>query len=535
MNGAKIKMRFPLTAAGIGLALLGGCAQTVRNETPYVKAADVIRQLAERERAETQAQAKLFRSDSAWLGLKVVEPKRDRQLPPSFSDPVLFRSVFPDQVQIDINSVIERMSRIGIQVRLDADVNDGAAQSKPVASSGPGAQAMQSAQASAAAALQGYKFSYIKAETVTDLLDLIAAKAGLVWDVRGNTVFFYRYETRTFQLAVVPGTQLVKLSADSSGGSSGAGASGGGGKSSGQATQSGDATFDPVKSIVAVLESIKTSNGKVKANESTATITVTDAPEVVERMAKYIKTENARLSRQLHVRVQVYALNQNASTEFGMDWSSLYSALGGDRSASFTTPSGSAAGSSRLSYGILKDSYRVDLGLTALSQSGNAALIDEASDLIMNYRPKSLHATRLLNYVAETKVTQVVNAGTSTEVKQASVDSGFRVNITPAIQENDSVLMKLSIDLSSLDNLETKVIDRSIIQLPDVSRRLSLGEVALRNGQAMMIVGLNRDRVNDAMSGTLPRTILAGGNTRATTQAEKLVMIVTPTIIEGTN
>lgn len=538
----KLRSTIVFSAAAV---LLGGCAQTVQKEPTYTRAQDVLNAVSTAKLEQRDPPEKGYHSDGAWLGLRVVDQKRERSLPREFSDPVLFRSVFADQATVDITTVIDRMSKIGIQVRLDADVTDAGtkAPTTPQATGATAAAAAPvggSAQGSMAAQLQAYKFSYTKAQSVSDLLDLIAAKAGLVWDVRSKTVFFYRYETRTFQLAVVPGIQLVKVGADSTQGGAQAGTSSGAGgsstgRSSGQAVQTGDATFDPLKQIVAVMESMKTTTGKVKANEATNTITVTDAPEVVERIAKYFAKENARLARQVMVSFKIYSIKESASNEYGLDWSALYSSLSGNKTVSLSNPSTAAAGSTRLSFGVLNDTRRVELGLTALSQAGHAALVDEASDVVLNYRPKTLHSTASQAYISEVNVSQVVNAGTQTSVRQATLDVGFKVQVTPAIQDNDAILLKTAIDLSNLDNLEARTVGTTRVDLPSVSRNLSLGEIALRNGQSVMIVGLSRERVNDATSGALPKTILAGGNTRAGGQKERLMMLITPVIVEGSH
>lgn len=524
---------FYLSALAI---LLPGCAQTVKNEPVYHSTMEQIRKLAEMEAVQLEGQKNEYRTSGAWLGLRVVERKRDQELPREFNDPVLFRSVFPEQGEITMANVIDRMAKLGVQVRIDADVRE----SKATAAQSAGTSSSNTGSVANVSNLNAYRFSYTKAATLTDLLDHISSKAGVVWDIKGKTVFFFRHETRTFQLAVVPGVQTSRLGADSGsgsgvGGGSAGGAAGATSKPSGTSSLSADASFDPIKNIVAVLNAMKSADGRVTQNETTASITVVDVPEVVERMDRYVRAENARLSQQVYVSVKVYAISDNASTEFGMDWAGLYSSLGGDKRIGLSTPTTGGAGASRVSMGVLSDTRRLDLGLTVLNQRGHAALIDQASDVVMNFRPKTLQSTRSRDIVSKVSVSQVVNAGTQTSTETKVVETGFRVHLTPAIQESGAILMKLSLDMSNLDNLISRTVGTTTMDLADVSKNLSLGEVALRSGQALMIAGLSRDRVNDSTSGTLPGTIVAGGNTRAGTTRERLLMIVTPVLIEGAN
>src|SRR3546814_13353771 len=67
--------------------------------------------------------------------------------------------------------------------------------------------------------------------------------------------------------------------------------------------------------------------GRSAISPSTGTITVTDRPEVIERIASYLEDENKRITRQVLLTVKVLSVTVSDSDSVGINWNMVYNSL----------------------------------------------------------------------------------------------------------------------------------------------------------------------------------------------------------------
>lgn len=163
----------------------------------------------------------------------------------------------------------------------------------------------------------------------------------------------------------------------------------------------------------------------------------------------------------------------------------------------------------------------------------------------MQYRPVSLIAMnrqwarstslKVTGYVSETTPSTSSNAGSGAPgLKTASVTTGDKFLVQPAIMEDGTIILKFGISLTDLlglfnvsagsgDSLQT-------VQTPETSGTDDQGSIRLRPGEAMIITGLSRQVANqDQNKIAEPLPLILGGSQKRSYQREDFLIIVRAT------
>lgn len=167
---------------------------------------------------------------------------------------------------------------------------------------------------------------------IRGLLDMAASGLGLSWRSDSNGIYFYQLDTRTFQLVIL--NTKINSSASITSGSgnqlgSGGGSTGGttGDVSSNQKTDYG-MNSDLYADIRKTIEQMVTpKTGRFWLSDATGTLSVTDTPDVLERIGRYIEYQNKVLSRQVQLNIQIVSVSQTHNEQLGLDWGLVYKSL----------------------------------------------------------------------------------------------------------------------------------------------------------------------------------------------------------------
>lgn len=341
------------------------------------------------------------------------------------------------------------------------------------------------------------------------LLDYIAVSSGYGWDydAASNTVTFTRFMVRTFTLLSAPGSveydsQITNKSRESSGG----GISGSGvnatvvtADTSSQTSQSNKIAyrFDVWKDTEKVVRALLSSEGAVVGNQAAGTLTVRDFAENVRQIGRYVANTNRRLSRQVAVSVNVWALEVTDENEAGLNLQAMFAnsdvaviagslaSLGGANTASATVVSGKLKGSS----GVLK----------ALKQWGNAVQVTSGGGLVMSNQPVPIQAIQRTAYLAGSSASQS-DYGQTTELTPGEVTTGFTATIIPHILDRRRVVLQYNLNLSTLDEMTEFSTSDLTIQLPKTSTRAFSQRSQMQLGQTLVLAGFQDETQSLAKS-----------------------------------
>ncbi|MGN6092936.1 MAG: PilN family type IVB pilus formation outer membrane protein [Luteibacter jiangsuensis] len=421
-------------------------------------------------------------------------------------------------------------------------------------------------QASASNAPEEPRVSLNWQGSLAGLLDSVGAQLDLHWRVRNGEVHIFRTETRTFQIYALPGTDALSSSVTNStmssmgigggssggggsGGSSGAsagassgggagGADGGGGSGGGVSGQAGSAQSVATTLTSSVMDDVSNAvsgmltpgQSKFTLSKATASITVTDSPDVLDRIASYIDHENKLLTTQVVLNVKILNITFDRTDQYGVDWNLAYnSARAGSVGTAATEVKGNTANVHILK-GPFKDS---SLLIKALSEQGKVSVVTQPSVTTLNLQAVPMQVATQKAYIASVSNTAVAQVGTSTGIQPGTVTTGFNMMLLPYAMADNQLLLQYNISLSDLADLVTMGDKDSptSIQLPTVDLRAFAQKVRLRSGETLALSGFEQNTDDSQRSGVgSPNNQFLGGSRKAVKNHSVIVILITPVV-----
>ncbi|MDG0025496.1 PilN family type IVB pilus formation outer membrane protein [Trinickia sp. Y13] len=498
-----------------------------------------------------------------WLSGRTVKLAQAAGLPPVFSQPVTFdRQVASLQ---EFSERITRLAQVPAKVSADAVVASERALSGAPAGLGKANQTVnlpplptgRGAAVAAATANTGFMASSVRilyrSGDLKGLLDTACARFGVSWKYTDGAIDFYFTDTRTFQVSAVPGDSSVNANvvseASNTGGtqSSGAGVAGsiagGGGNGSGTSNgvSSNNTSTTAVNSQLSIFGSLESAikamlspYGHVVSAPATGSISVTDTPDVLDRVARFMEEQNRVMSRQILVNVTVLSVTLSADDSYGINWGAVYQALGSRFSLTSAFTSGLTSATT-LGAQVISPNSRADgtaALISALSKQGAVRRKTSASVTTLNNQPVPIQVATQQGYLASISTTNTANVGSQTSLTPGTVTTGFNMTLLPHMLDDGTVLMQFYTNLSVLDALQTVSSGGANplqIQTPQIDTRNFLQRVAMKSGETLVISGYEGAADNSTQQGVgKPSNILLGGGYDARRSREVIVILITP-------
>lgn len=377
------------------------------------------------------------------------------------------------------------------------------------------------------------------------LLDTVASSLGVSWKYSNGEINLYYLESRTFNIFAIPSQtdmrSVVQSGIDAGIGSNQEGSTASSGNNgNGQSSQTTSVILqsDMVKDIQKSVESMLTPGvGRLSVSPSTGTITVTDTPEVLARVQRYIDRENSSITKQVLLNVKVLSVTLDDSNQFGIDWNLIYN--GGRFGASMLgAMDATASGSHSVSASILNGNFvNSSLLMNALSQQGKVSVVTSPSVTTLNLQPVPVQVATQTSYLARVESSTTANVGTSMTLTPGTVTSGFNMNLLPFVMPDNQMLLQYSINLSELKSLkEVKSSDSddgNKIQVPEIENRIFSQKVKLRSGQTLVLSGFEQKSSNANRSGFGSAfNWLMGGGVNASDKRSIIVIMISPVVME---
>jgi type IVB pilus formation R64 PilN family outer membrane protein len=382
------------------------------------------------------------------------------------------------------------------------------------------------------------------------LLDAATARLGLSWRYRDKTVTIYHVDTRSYSIASLPTTTrmdaVVTAGTTSSAGLSGGGGSGGGSSGSTNSGLSGSSgstqtttvalDSDPPNDLTKSVEAMLTREvGRAYLSTSTQTLTVTDTPDVLDRVGLMVDARNTFSTRQVLLNVKVLSVTTNASDEFGIDWNLIYTDIarstGVGIARSFTTSTDATSGSINILEGSRFDGSQ--LVLKALSKTGNVSILTQPSVTTLNMEAVPVQVAKQTSFLASTSTTQTANVGSTSALTPGTVTTGFNMTLLPYIMDDaKTVLLQFSVNLSTLNNIRRVSSGDNAIEIPEVDSRIFSQKVRLQSGETLVLSGFEQSITSADRAGTgSPWNFLFGGGASASKKRDVLVVLITPVVM----
>ena len=536
---------------------------------------------ADRRAAEQAAKPVLRRARTPWVGSVSVPMGSGERLPSIFTESVKLN--FDDAAtggKVGLRTMADRITAVtGVPVRLKADVfalgeataRPAAPQAAPLA---PTASALPTLPARASGGAESIAMPPLAVAAPRDTsvnavamrwsgslegyLDLITDQLSLSWEYRDGVVVIERFRTEFFEIAALESETDYHLGlsgADQANATSSGNGSGGGGtnstaSSSNEVNEHGKSNV--IGSILAAIGQIikDVPGSSVVRSDGSGRVAVTTTKETLSKVRDFVRMENESLLRQAQVQFDVYSVTRNESDERGIEWNALLSALGGAYTGTFGSPTTlTSTTAANIGFSILtptqsgvNNDVTTHFGgsnaiLKLLSEFGVSTQHREVSLLALNrtWDRKSSLGGRA--YVSAT----IPGAASTTGVGApglvtSTVTTGDRYLAQPFILDNNTVVLKFGIGLSSLVDLENFTsgtgTSQQTVQTPETTAINDQSTVALKAGQILVITGLSRlVSSDDRRTLTDGAPVGLGGSKTQSRMREDFVIFVRPTIL----
>jgi type II secretory pathway component GspD/PulD (secretin) len=281
-------------------------------------------------------------------------------------------------------------------------------------------------------------------------------------------------------------------------------------------------------------ESITKGVGSIKIDERTNKIAISDFPEKLDEIAKIIFAFDEK-TPQVLIDAQIIEIKPTDKFEMGIDWDywiekhfKLSAALPISSTGRLLLGTTTASPAKPGQYKAIIDLLRT-IGDTKILSSPRIMVLNNQEAKIL-VGTKDAYITSSTSQTGETAVTaQSVNF----------VDVGIKLYVTPTINRDDFVTIKIKPEVSSA--IRTDITSEGqVTQIPIVSTSEAETVVTVKNGVTIIIGGLKKDERTKTVKkipilGDIPLLGLAFRNIQDETKTTDLVILLTPHIITGEN
>lgn len=383
---------------------------------------------------------------------------------------------------------------------------------------------------------------------LSGLLDSVTGSLGLSWkyDAKAAGIKIFYLDTRQFPVyAFNKSTKFKSEVTSGMSSSAGTSSSGGGvGSDSGVSGDSGSNQVTQVDMSSTLVDDIEKNIRSMLTldhmsfSKATGIITITDRPDVLDRVQAYLDTENESITKQILINVEVIAVNLKDKDQFAIDWDLVYTSVDGDWGFGLSNLfPGMSNGAANGSIGILDTADSPWAGskaiIQALSEQGRVSSHRAPSVTTLNLQAAPVQIGKVQGYLASSSTTQSANVGSSTALMPGSITSGFNMSLVPMVMPANQLLMQLAINMSGDPTFETIKSGDSMIQNPSYDLQIFNQSVKLRSGQTLVLSGFDQTTEKTFLSGTgsASNFWLGGGRTRDSNR-DLVVVLITPIIME---
>lgn len=370
--------------------------------------------------------------------------------------------------------------------------------------------------------------------TFKGLLDFMTTKYGFYWKYKDGRVYLYETDTRVFEVATLPGDIQTSAQIGAQGDSS-AGTSGSQSASNSSSSISSSNDIRIWSSLEQNIRLILSSKGRISVSPSTGNITVTDTPEVLDAVEKYIEGENRSLSRQVAMKVTVLHVETKASDNYGINWSNVSRLLGsGKYGLSFASNTLLNGSSPNLTVDILKGKYAgAQAMISAISEKNKINSVTNFSAITLNNQPVPVNVGDQRAYLASIEVTTTTD-GTTTSLTPGVASYGTTMNVLPRIMKDGTIMMQMSLDISDLVAIETFGPASTQIQLPELAHKTFLQRASLKSGEMLILAGFESSKGTSSRAGVgAAENSLLGGKLAGEDSRQSTVVLIQPIILDA--
>lgn len=291
-----------------------------------------------------------------------------------------------------------------------------------------------------------------------------------------------------------------------------------------------------IQSALAVrLDAKKT--GAIVADERNNQVIITAFPERMKEAEELIKGLDKK-TKQVLLEAKILKIVLKDNFDMGVNWSQiLTSAAKGSvtLAGAYAFPSGQSAPVNF--FKISGSNSHYSAVLQALQEFGETRNLSSPSIMVTNNQEARIYVGTTQAYVTTTIATGSTTSSTAAQV--TFLDVGVQLVVTPTVNNDGFVTMKIKPEVSSVDSQLTYKIAADVDNtVPIVARTTAETSVMVKDGTTIIIGGLRKDEKLKTVDkvpllGDIPFLGAAFRKTTEKLEKNEIVVFITPHIVYG--
>ncbi len=303
------------------------------------------------------------------------------------------------------------------------------------------------------------------------VLDRLSERFGLAWRFEEGRVVFRQFVMGRYQLALLPSQSTFSSSVGNT-----------------QSTGSIDLNGE----IVAAITLIAGEEARISFGEASGLLTVLARPHAQRRVADYVRDLNNFMRQQVTFDVNVLTVSHRQTESFALDFD-IFAGVIDDKSVHWTTEK-TRMGGGHINVGVFPRHLDLKLMVSALAKLGDVTVETRTGATTSNNQIVPIEVVNQTAYAKSVKTLVNANGESNTTIEPGTLTSGFEMLLLPRILASGDVLIRYSIKLSDLNELENFTSDKQTIQLPQLSTTSFEQQAILGNHETLVLMGFERDR-----------------------------------------
>ncbi len=269
--------------------------------------------------------------------------------------------------------------------------------------------------------------------------------------------------------------------------------------------------------------------GSIQADEKYNRVIVTALPNRMEETEKVIRDLDAKI-RQVLIEAKIVRVKLTPELEYGVDWERLMKRESISLESNFPVdPTITSIG--KVVIGKL-GSMNIDATLKLLRTIGETKLLSSPRISALNNEEATIFVGTKEAYTTSTTTTGTGTASTAITVN--FIDVGISLKVTPVINEDGYILMRIRPEVSRIDRTLTIATGDEI---PIVDTTNAETRVMVKDGNTIIIGGLikdesKRDTQQIPVLGSIPYLGTLFKHVKEENEKSELVVFLTPHIID---
>lgn len=188
----------------------------------------------------------------------------------------------------------------------------------------------------------------------------------------------------------------------------------------------------------------------------------------MERVARFLEEENRRLSRQVAVSIEMYTVQIDDASAYGLDLTAALSSISGLPTIDISGPAAGLTDPGSITVSLVRPTEMAGtVGVAqALATLGKTTRLSQIPITTLNNRPATQSISLDTAYVSEVTGTSSGVDNVSTTITTDTITTGISVSVLPRIMSDGRILLQYALAQSDAPSIKNFTSGSSTVQLP---------------------------------------------------------------------